>query len=168
MPSHRNQKSFQNHLAISNLDPCSCILHLDSWSCVDLYWQKKMLENLFTFDLGKLFHNYRRNSVFRVFLLFQENWYTSLLPTFATNNCLFNIIPHFCKLVYPCDITKVGKSCCTCCQDKCFPIFQETCLDPESPFELIQWPQHEVEVDHNVELRNDVKKRFLEATISRF
>ena len=125
-----------------------------------------MFKNLFTFDQRKLFHNYRRNFVLRVFLLFQENWYSSPLSTFATNNCLFNIVPH--SLFILVTLPKLENSCCTCCQDKCFPIFQETCLDPESPFELILWPQHEMEVDPKVELRNDVKKRFLEATISRF
>ena len=71
--------------------------------------KRKCLKISLLLTWGNFFHNYRRNFVFRVFLLFQENWYSSLLSTYATNNCLFNIVPHFRKLVYTCDITKVRK-----------------------------------------------------------
>ena len=92
------------------------------------------------------------------------HYYPHMLPIIACSTLFLTFVSLFILVTLP----KLKNSCCTCCQNKCFPIFQETCLDPESPFELILWPQHEMEVDPKVELRNDVKKRFLEATISRF
>ena len=30
--------------------------------------------------------------------------------------------------------------CCKCCQTHCYPVHQLTALDPNDPFELIEWP----------------------------
>ena len=33
--------------------------------------------------------------------------------------------------------------CCNCCQTKCFPVFEETILDVNRSFEVVEWPINE-------------------------
>ena len=42
---------------------------------------------------------------------------------------------------------KYKSCCCQCCQTHCYPVHQLTALDPNDPFELIQWPLPEPETD---------------------
>ena len=48
-------------------------------------------------------------------------------------------------------LPKCKPCCCQCCQTHCYPVHQFTALDPNNPFELIQWPLSEPEA--NIEMQ---------------
>ena len=48
-------------------------------------------------------------------------------------------------------IPKCKACCCQCCQTHCYPGHQVTALDPNQPFELIQWPL--LKPEENIELQ---------------
>ena len=37
-------------------------------------------------------------------------------------------------------VPKCKACCCQCCRTHCYPVHQLTALDPNNPFELIEWP----------------------------
>ena len=72
----------------------------------------------------------------------------SLSDTFFAIPCL--IINFFTLLLL--QLTPKCKAfCCQCCQTHCYPVHQLTALDPDDPFELIEWPLPEPE--ENIELQ---------------
>ena len=52
---------------------------------------------------------------------------------------LFNFLTLMMLQFLPC--------CCKCCLNYCYPVHQLTALDPNDPFELIEWPLPEPDAD---------------------